>query len=81
MRDAHSLVVLRFFLGLAQAGYYSGCLLYLRRFFPATASAHAIALFATSGAAGTIANSLSSGLIMSAMDGVCGIEGWRWLFD
>lgn len=80
VRDVRSLVVLRFLLGLAQAGYYSGCLLYLRRFFPARESATAIALFLTSGAAGTIANSLSSGFVMSTMDGLLGAAGWRWLF-
>ena len=34
----------------------------------------------TSGAAGTILCSLSSGLIMSATDGLLGLAGWRWLF-
>ena len=80
VNDATTLSLLRFLLGLAQAGYYSGCMLYLRTFFPTRASAHAIALFVTSGAAGTILCSLSSGLLMDATDGLLGLAGWRWLF-
>lgn len=80
VRDAHSLSTLRFLLGLAQAGYFSGSLLFLRSWFPARYSAHAVAIFMTSGAAGTIVCSLSSGAIMSAADGLFGLGGWRWLF-
>lgn len=80
IHDAISLSVLRILLGLAQSGYYSGCLLYLRTWFPARDSAHAIAIFVTSGAAGTITCSLTSGVIMSACDGLLGMGGWRWLF-
>ena len=76
--NANSLSLLRFLLGLAQSGYYSGCMLFLRGFFPTAESAHAIALFITAGAAGTIVCSLSSGLIMSSTDGLLGLAGWRW---
>lgn len=78
--DARSLATVRFVLGLAQAGYFSGSLLFLRSWFPARDAAHAVAIFMTSGAAGTIVCSLTAGIIMSSMDGVLGLGGWRWLF-
>ncbi|MBE7210574.1 MAG: MFS transporter [Gluconacetobacter diazotrophicus] len=70
----------RFLLGIAEAGFAPGVLLYLTTWFPAVRRARAVALFFTAiAAAGAIGAPLSGG-IMAAMNGVGGIGGWRWLF-
>ena len=73
------LCMLRFCLGLAEAGYYPGALLYMTRWFPDAAAGRAVAWFATAAAAGSLLGNLSSGLILSGLDGAWGVRGWRWL--
>ena len=73
------LCALRFCLGLAEAGYYPGALLYMTRWFPDAAAGRAVAWFATAAAAGSLLGNLSSGLILSRLDGAWGVRGWRWL--
>jgi len=44
---AHNFYALRFMLGLAEAGFFPGMILYLRNWFPASARARTVALFMT----------------------------------
>ena len=74
-----SLLALRFALGLAEAGFYPGVLYYLARWFPEAVSSEALALFSTAASVGSFVSSAGSGALMTAMDGVGGVRGWRWL--
>jgi ACS family tartrate transporter-like MFS transporter len=72
--------VLRFLLGVAEAGFFPGMILYLTFWFPARERGRAVALFfAASPLAGAFGHPLSGG-IMEFMDGVAGLGGWQWLF-
>jgi D-galactonate transporter len=71
---------LRFLLGVAEAGFFPGIILYLTYWFPASRRAHMTAAFMT---AITISNALGSpisGAIMQSFDGWNGWRGWQWLF-
>ncbi|KAK3701817.1 hypothetical protein LTR37_015239 [Vermiconidia calcicola] len=69
----------RFFLGLAEAGFYPGVLYHLSFWYPADNMALRIAFFYACGQfSGTISGLLAYGL--SFMNGVAGLAGWRWLF-
>jgi MFS family permease len=72
--------VLRFFLGVFEAGFFPGVLLYLTYWYPNARRGRIIALFMSATAiAGIIAGPLSGG-IMKYMDGMNGWAGWQWLF-
>jgi ACS family tartrate transporter-like MFS transporter len=72
--------VLRILLGVAEAGFFPGIILYLTFWFPDRQRARVIALFMTAIAlSGTLGNPLS-GAIMEYLDGTMGLSGWQWLF-
>ena len=72
--------VLRFLLGVAEAGFFPGIILYLTYWFPASRRAHMVALFMTAIAISNVVGSPVSGAIMQFMDGANGWRGWQWLF-
>jgi len=70
---------MRFLLGVAEAGFFPGIILYLTHWFPARERARAVGLFMTATAmAGVIGAPISSALLR--MHGVGGLKGWQWLF-
>ena len=72
--------VLRFLLGVFEAGFLPGVLLYLTYWYPNARRGRIIALFMSATAiAGILAGPLSGG-IMKYMDGMNGWAGWQWLF-
>ena len=72
--------ILRFLLGLAEAGFYPGVILYLTYWYPAHRRAKIVALFMSAiPVAGIFGNPLS-GWIMQAFHGDHGLHGWQWMF-
>ena len=71
---------LRFLLGVAEAGFFPGIILYLTYWFPAAKRARTVALFMTAVAAANVIGAPVSGAIMQYADGMGGWSGWRWLF-
>jgi MFS transporter, ACS family, tartrate transporter len=79
VRGAASFFAIRFILGLAEAGFFPGVILYLTFWFPAREQARAVALLMTATAlAGVIAGPVSGALL--ELHGVAGLSGWQWLF-
>ena len=72
--------VLRFLLGVAEAGFFPGIILYLTYWFPDHRRTKMVALFMTAIAVSNLVGSPLSGGIMQYMDGAAGLSGWRWLF-
>jgi ACS family tartrate transporter-like MFS transporter len=78
-RGPISFYVLRFLLGLAEAGFFPGIILYLSYWFPAHHRSAVTAMFmAAAPAAGLIGSPISGGLMQ--LNGVLGLRGWQWLF-
>ena len=75
--------VMRFLLGLAEAGFYPGVILYLTYWYPSHRRARIVAMFmAAIPISGIFGNPLS-GWIMSAFHGTGvggGWQGWQWMF-
>ena len=69
----------RFLLGIAEAGYLVGIVLYLSYWFPASVRARLNALFMLSLPLAFGISSAIAGSILS-LDGLYGIAGWQWLF-
>src|ERR1700690_3346144 len=73
-----SFYVLRFLLGAAEAGFFPGMILYLRRWFPSAARARAVALFMTAAPLAGVIGGPISGLLLGVRRGQ--LMGWQWLF-
>ena len=74
-----SFYLVRFLLGVAEAGFVPGMLLYLTFWFPSHERARAVAKFMTATSlAGVVGAPLSSALLK--LNGVAGLSGWQWLF-
>ena len=78
VRTIHQLYFMRFLLGLAEAGYFPGMILYLTRWFPRRERAQAFALFMVAGPVSKIIGSPISGFILDHIHWL-GLSGWRWL--
>jgi len=74
-----SFYVMRFLLGVAEAGFFPGIILYLSYWFPARHRAGVIAMFmAAAPIAVAIGSPISAALLQ--MDGIWGFAGWQWMF-
>lgn len=79
IRGTTSFYLIRFLLGVAEAGFYPGVILYLTYWFPDKERAHTVALFATGTVIAGIVGSPVSGAILE-LHGFFNLEGWQWLF-
>src|ERR1043165_5458248 len=79
VRGPWSFYGLRFLLGVAEAGFFPGIVLYLTYWIPERRRAKVLAAFLTSTALSGIIGSPMAGVIME-MNGVAGLRGWQWLF-
>src|SRR5256885_5300286 len=77
-QNVSQLYVARFLLGLAEAGYFPGIVLYLTYWFPQRERAQAIALFMTGIPVTSILGAPVSGLILDHVHWL-GVSSWRWL--
>ena len=71
---------LRLFLGLAEAGFFPGIILYLTYWFPSRRRGRAVALFMLAIALTGVIGGPLSGWILQACNGVAGLKGWQMLF-
>jgi D-galactonate transporter len=78
--SAASFYAVRFLLGMAEAGFFPGMILYLSYWFPARERARAVGFFMSAIAISYAVGAPISGGIMSAFDGVAGLNDWQWLF-
>jgi MFS transporter, ACS family, tartrate transporter len=74
-----SFLVLRFLLGVAEAGFFPGIIFYLSTWFPAAYRARVISTLFLAVPISNAAASVVSGAILE-MDGVLGLKGWQWVF-
>jgi MFS transporter, ACS family, tartrate transporter len=72
--------VVRFLLGMAEAGFFPGMILYLSYWFPARERARAVGFFMSAIAISYAIGAPISGGVMSVLGGVAGLNDWQWLF-
>ena len=75
-----SFYVLRFLLGVAEAGFFPAILLYLTYWFPNSRRSKVTGLFMTGIPISGVVGGPLSGWIMNHFSGVHGMAGWQWLF-
>ena len=71
--------VVRFLLGVAEAGFFPGVIYYLTHWFPQSARARAVGVFYFGAPLAFIFGSPLSGLLLE-LHGTAGLAGWQWLF-
>ena len=74
-----SFYAVRFLLGLAEAGFYPGIILYLTWWFPSAYRSRIIGVFMTAIPISVITGSIVSSQMLR-LDGWLGMAGWQWLF-
>ena len=75
----NSFYALRALLGLAEAGFFPGVILYLTYWFPREHRAKVVGIFMVAIPVSTFLGSPVSGAILD-VDGFMGLRGWQWLF-
>lgn len=79
IRGEWDFLVVRFLLGVAEAGFFPGMLYFLTLWFPSFWRGRATGIFMASASVSSIIGPLVSGYLLK-MDGVAGFAGWQWLF-
>jgi ACS family tartrate transporter-like MFS transporter len=74
-----SFYALRFLLGVAEAGFFPGMILYLTYWYPAARRARVVAIFMAAVPLASVLGAPLSSLILSTGNGL-GLKGWQWLF-
>jgi ACS family tartrate transporter-like MFS transporter len=78
IRGPVSFYTMRFLLGAAEAGFFPGMILYMKRWFPASARARAVAWFMTANPLAGVVGSPISGALLGLHG--AGLAGWQWMF-
>ena len=71
---------LRFLLGVFEAGFYPGVILFLTYWFPTQRRARAFGFFMSASALAGVIGGPLAGTLMSGLNGAGGLAGWRWVF-
>lgn len=71
---------LRFLLGVAEAGFFPGVLLYLNYWYPSHRQSRAVAWLLAAQPLAFVIGAPISGAIMESFGGVAGLYDWQWLF-
>ncbi len=74
-----SFYVLRFLLGVAEAGFFPGVIYFLTKWFPVHARTRVIGMFYFGAPLAFIFGSPLSGLLLE-INGMWGLKGWQWMF-
>ncbi|KAJ3569680.1 hypothetical protein NP233_g4892 [Leucocoprinus birnbaumii] len=76
----HGALLLRFFLGIVEAGFYPGALYLISRWYKRSEIAQRTAYLMCGSFIGEAFGALIASGILDLMDGVLGQAAWRWLF-
>ncbi|HUK99316.1 MAG TPA: MFS transporter [Nitrospirota bacterium] len=80
VQGSKSFLSMRFLLGVAEAGYFPGVILYLTHWFPARYRARIVSRFMIAIPISLAVGAPVSTWIMQTFEGVLGYHGWQWLF-
>jgi ACS family tartrate transporter-like MFS transporter len=75
-----SFATVRFFLGVCEAGFFPGMILYFTYWFPARYRGRVVGWFMTAIPIAIFLGGPISTSLLVALDGLLGLAGWRWLF-
>lgn len=76
----NSFYLVRFLLGVAEAGFFPGIIFYLTRWFPAAHRARVVGMFMVGIPLSGLVGAPLSTFILDRFDNVAGLHGWQWMF-
>ncbi|PRX32946.1 sugar phosphate permease [Paraburkholderia sp. BL18I3N2] len=78
--SAPTFYALRFLLGVFEAGFYPGVVLYFNAWFPGKRRTRNFSIFHSGSLFSTVTIGLTGGFVLEHMNGLAGFQGWRWMF-
>ncbi|MGH8780521.1 MFS transporter [Paraburkholderia sp.] len=75
-----SFYVLRFLLGVMEAGFLPGIAVYLTQWFPVRYRARAVGGYIIAGSFSAVLGGPISTMVMTYANGTLGLQGWQWMF-
>ncbi|MEX3811261.1 MFS transporter [Paraburkholderia sp. BR13439] len=80
VNNAPTFYALRFLLGVFEAGFYPGVVLYFNAWFPGERRTRNFSIFHSGSLFSTVTIGLTGGFVLEHMNGLAGFQGWRWMF-
>ncbi|CAI7653605.1 unnamed protein product [Penicillium glandicola] len=80
VKSYRSLLIIRFFLGIIESGFFPGVLYLMTCWYKRYEIGKRFSIFFTALCFAGAASGLISGAVISGLEGVRGMRGWRWLF-
>ncbi len=80
VEGGRSFYLLRFLLGVFEAGFFPGAIFYLTLWYPPARRARTMAVFTSAVIVSGMINGPLSTWLMSRLAGVAGLKGWQWMF-
>ena len=80
VHTASQFYVLRLLLGVFEAGFYPGVILYFNTWFAGKRRARNFSIVHSGSVCSTVAVGLTGGYVLEHISGAGGFEGWRWMF-
>lgn len=80
VRNAHTFYAMRFLLGVFEAGFAPGMILYLTWWYPPARMGRVMAFVMAAGPLGGLIGGPLSTAVMTSLAGVHGLAGWQWMF-
>jgi MFS transporter, ACS family, tartrate transporter len=74
------LSIVRFVLGIAEAGFFPGIIFYLTHWVPSAERARIVTIFMAAIPVSSLIGAPVSGIILDTFNGVAYLKGWQWLF-
>jgi MFS family permease len=80
VQSYHHLIILRVFVGIAEAGFAPGILLIISSWYKRDEQSKRFAVFISAAILSGAFGGLLAGAITGGLEGAHGLRGWRWLF-
>ncbi|KAI9469647.1 MAG: major facilitator superfamily domain-containing protein [Benjaminiella poitrasii] len=80
VQSVKGVYVIRFLLGLAEAGFYPGVVFLIGSWYTKKELGKRLAMLTIFGAFGSGLSGVVQAIMLKTMDGVFGVSGWRWMF-
>lgn len=80
IRTPGEFYLVRFLLGVVEAGFFPGVIFFFTKWYPAHRRANATGIFQSATVVAGVVSGILSGALITYLNGYCGLRGWQWMF-